>query len=187
MKLPFFPDFIVDGEWLLAGVVIGAVLGGVAVHHVMAPKAVREKPAAEVRQKDGSLVLARQTDQHAKPAQQIPKGAHLSRVVKLEIRPKDQACPPVHVDLSLVSEDNGSQRVIASSPDGTVVGGMDMPVARAIAAAKGHPWAAGASYGLRKHGIGVWAERDLWRLRFGSEIAIRHGEPEANVRVGLTF
>jgi hypothetical protein len=38
-------------------------------------------------------------------------------------------CPPVRVDLSLIRLKDKSQRVLASSPDGQVVGGIDVPIA----------------------------------------------------------
>ena len=36
--------------------------------------------------------------------------------------------PPVTVDLSLVREKDGSKRVVASSPDGAIVSGLDIPI-----------------------------------------------------------
>lgn len=56
--------------------------------HRWRPKEVVETPAAAVRQSDSSLVLRRAPDAHAKPAQEIPKGATVERVVHVEVQPK---------------------------------------------------------------------------------------------------
>ncbi len=42
--------------------------------------------------------------------------------------PGSRACPPVTVDLSLVRMPDQTRRVLASSPNGQVVGGLDVPV-----------------------------------------------------------
>lgn len=44
------------------------------------------------------------------------------------------ACPPVRVDLSLVRMKDKTRRVLASSPDGSVVGGIDVPIESAALA-----------------------------------------------------
>lgn len=133
-----------------------------------------ETPAVAVRQKDGSLELERAPSglssqapagsSPLKPAQAIPKGATVERIVEVTVQPKtsggttapspgvdpgrfklDQGtlkipalgglgssqandCPPVRVDLSLIRLKDKSQRVLASSPDGQVVGGIDVPM-----------------------------------------------------------
>lgn len=126
-----------------------------------------ETPAPAVRQKDGALELERApsglsaTAQPGstplKPAQEIPKGATVERVVQVTVQPtatpsspgnpkldlgtlkmpsldplgsphQGSICPPVRVDLSLIRLKDKSQRVLASSPDGTVVGGIDVPI-----------------------------------------------------------
>jgi hypothetical protein len=92
-----------------------------------------------------------------KPSQAIPKGAKVERIVEVTVDPtatlppslgpgtvnlndlkipslggpaalQAPICPPVRVDLSLIRLKDKSQRVLASSPDGTVVGGLDVPV-----------------------------------------------------------
>lgn len=52
------------------------------------PTPIVETPAVSVRQSDSSLVLQRAPDAHAKPAQVIPKGAMVERVVHVEVQPK---------------------------------------------------------------------------------------------------
>lgn len=73
---------------LVAGIVLGAGGGLGFAWHFWRPKSVVETPAVSVRQPDSSLVLQRAPDAHAKPAQQIPKGATVERVVHVEVQPK---------------------------------------------------------------------------------------------------
>jgi hypothetical protein len=128
-----------------------------------------EPPAPAVREKDGSLELQRVPDgvipgspagsKPLKPAQLLPKGAKVERIVELTVDPgvkptsgrnaglvsggpptpsdsvlalaggsRVSACPPVTVDLTLVRMPDKTQRVLASSPNGEVVGGIDVPV-----------------------------------------------------------
>ena len=135
-------------------------VGGMALAwKIWAPKPAKaEAYAAAVKQSDGSVVLERKPDATAKPAQELPKGAKLERVVQVTVKPSaspveiaptngpDQPaastsdlppgttspCPPIRVDLSLVRMPDESRRVIASSPDGEVVGGVDIPVEAAL-------------------------------------------------------
>jgi hypothetical protein len=91
-----------------------------------------------------------------KPAGTLPKGAVVERNVEVIVRPAPQLntrgsqydkdthlempnpgapdlsaafqCPDVKVDLSLVRMKDQTHRVIASSPDGKVIAGLDVPV-----------------------------------------------------------
>ena len=141
--------------WLVAaGLIFGA---GIAAGW----KIFRPKPVAQVevalpaaRQADGSLILERAPDAKAVPAQQIPKGAKVERIEKIVVRPmapstSAAATAPTNgsgrpaaaltpalpstttVDLTLLRMPDESQRVVASSPDGTIVGGVDIPVSSA--------------------------------------------------------
>src|SRR5690606_9812540 len=92
-------------------------------------------PAPEKRQNDGSLVLERAPDPSpSPPPHALPKGAIEERRVSVVVRPKAsesasepaevpaRECPPVRIDLSLIRDTDGGRRVIASSPDGKVIG-----------------------------------------------------------------
>ena len=124
-------------------------------------KLFRPKPVATVevalpalRQTDGSLILERAPDANAKPAQQIPAGAKVERIERIVVRPTapstsvaataptngsgQLAAGPIpalpsttEVDLTLLRMPDSSERVVASSPDGEIVGGIDVPVAAA--------------------------------------------------------
>ncbi len=142
-------------------------LGFLGAWAIYRPRSAKpEPPAPAVRQKDGSLELERAPSglssqapagsSPLKPAQAIPKGAKVERIVQVTVQPTGKpfigplqgsadepsagstsarsgavsasACPAVTVDLSLVRMPDKSQRVLASSPDGKVVGGLDVPV-----------------------------------------------------------
>ena len=101
-------------------------------------------------------------------------------------------CPKVSVDLSLVRESNGMKRVVASSPDGQIVGAVDIPVETA-APIEDHPWAVGASYNPTNQTGGIWVERDIGRIRVG--VDLNQSRPnlaapmgtEVRIRAGWTF
>lgn len=117
-----------------------------------------EASAPAVRQADGSLVLERKPDQSPPPAaHNIPRGGVEERRVSVVVKPArgvvrtdppDPAhvpadvstkqptldhvdscdCPPVTVDLSIVRMPDKGRRVIASSPDGKILSGVDVPI-----------------------------------------------------------
>jgi hypothetical protein len=133
---------------LAVGLVAGYGLG----YLVTRPRIVMETYKPPIRQADGSLILERKPDAKAKPKQAIPKGDKLERVVQVEVetlKPETK----VRVDLSLVSEPDGSKRVIASSPDGAVTGGFDIPTIPVVIP-KTLNWSAGAVYSPVKRQYG---------------------------------
>lgn len=212
-------------EALIGGValVLGLSLGLAAGWKLWKPsKRPAETYAASTTQKDGSVILERKPDAKAKPAQEIPKGAVVERIVRVVVAPAGplptvpvptassplesitpalltpstprEPCPPVTVDLTLIRLKDQSRRVIASSPDGQVVGGVDIPV-EAAKPIRDLKWAAGASYNPGDKTWGLFADRDAAFLRLGLEVnQIR--EPvlaggrttlEGRVKLGLRF
>lgn len=90
------------------------------------------------------------------------------------------------VDMSLIREKDGSKRVIASSPDGEIVGGLDIPIETLTY--KSRVWAAGISVDPVHQVGGVWVERDIGRIRVGAEVgANRYHDFETRLRVGVTW
>lgn len=77
-----------------------------------------------------------------------------------------QDCPPVTVDLSLVEMPDKSQRVIASSPDGNILGGVDIPVRDAEPQPEPKLWAVGAAISTTRN-FGIWLDRDIGFIRAG--------------------
>lgn len=136
---------------LLVGLVLGWCWGKPS-----AP--VQEPPAASYVQKDGSTVLARvnPATQPAKPPHELPAGSVEERRISVVVQPgpgrivhdtiqvpldypagagnkidsivERCECPPVQVDLSLVRTPDHGRRVIASSPDGKILSGVDVPL-----------------------------------------------------------
>lgn len=205
------------GQTVVKTFVVGLVVGlagglGFGWKH-WRPKSAVETPAPAVRQSDGSMVLARQPDASTKPAQEIPVGATVERVVQVKIQPRRpgpsaEAQPPtagpgpqgatpsapstetapVSVDLTLVRMPDKTERVIASSPDGTVVGGVDIPMTP-VTFPRQLNWAAGAIYGNKTYG--AFVDRDMAFLRLGAEITrqVLSAGPQWDLRVraGIRF
>lgn len=131
---------------------------------------VMETWSAEQRQADGSVMLERKPDAKAKPAHEVPKDSKVERVVKLEVKSKEKPdCPSIDVDLSLVRLPDETRRVIASSSNGEILAGVDIPVesARPVSEPK---WAAGLTMSPITRGYGVFVDRDLGPFRVGAEV-----------------
>ena len=140
-----------------------------------------ETYAPQIRQKDGSVVLERKPQSDAKPAQELPKGAKAERVGSVVVRPKatfQMDAPPtlgygdVRVDWSLVKMPDQTRRMVMSSPDGEIVGGVDVPIESAREQRK-LKWAVGAVYGTTAWGdkaVGAFVDRDFAFVRTGAEV-----------------
>lgn len=197
-------------EWMAAAMVVVIAAGGyVLSNRYLTPKRIAEPAAPSIQQADGSKVLEREGPEapKAKPAHQIPKGGTEERRVSVTVKPypgtgvklapsgtaqaTSADCPPVTVDLSLVKMPDDTRRVVASSRDGEVIGGLDVPLETISRTSS--TWAAGLSWSPTHQTPGVWLERDLSRLRVGAEInqtRIERGGPtgaEVRIRVGWTW
>lgn len=199
--------------WLLritaaaAALVIAAAIGW----QLGQPAPVVETAAPEQRQPDGSVVLERRPDASAKPNQETPPGAKVERVGRVTVQPPAPArkpgreskpcqeiaypCPSVTVDWSLVREADGGRRFLASSPDGTIVGGVDIPVDTAAQPPAPKRWAAGLSWSPINDTPGAWLERDVplfgTAARFGVDVEQTRTQTttgaDIRLRVGLAF
>lgn len=174
---------------IAAGLGLGWKLWGGAENQ---PKV--ETYAPPVRQADGSLVLERKPMTEAQAAAvahrpQIPEGGQVERQVEVVVQPHAQVSPenehdaadmiknpgnvapipPIRVDLALVRMPDDSRRVVASTPDGTITGGLDIPL-EPSKPVKAHPWAAGGSWNPADRTAGAWVERDLSFLRVGADL-----------------
>jgi hypothetical protein len=104
-------------------------------------------------------------------------------------------CPPVRIDLALVKMPDDSRRVIASSPDGKVVGGVDIPTLPDAPAPRVTKWAAGGVYGVASGGgrsMGAFIHRDLAFIRAGAEVTHDTftnlpGQWSARAMIGVRF
>ena len=187
---------------VLALSIIGAAIAVVLLWPHPKPVVETAKPA--VVQSDGSTILERtDTQPEAKPPHVVPKGATVERVVQVKVKPKvviadgikdapslspdaKPANNPITVDLSLVRLTDDTKRVIASSPDGEIVGGMDIPIE--TLAYKPRVWAAGISVDPVHQVGGVWVERDISRIRLGVDAGVnKFHDFETRLRVGVTW
>lgn len=175
-----------DYSWVL--LVLLAALAGYWLRGTDQPAVEAIATAPAMRQADGSLVAERRPESKPKPApHQIPRGAVEERRVTATVQPRQPDCDPVRLDLSLVREGDG-RRIVASSPDGTVIDALDVPLQPALTPAPQRPWAAGALYAPARGDVGVWVERDLGRVRLGADLVQREtGDFAALVRVGWRF
>lgn len=154
-------------RWIVLGFLVALVIGGVFAAWWVRPKTIIETAAPEQQLPGGGLMLARQLDPAAKPKQPIPRGARVERIAQLTVQPgkstaeAGKPCPPVTVDMTLIRERDGGRRVLASSPDGQVVGGIDVPVEPIIVPTPAKRWAAGLSIEPVRQTWGAWVERDL--------------------------
>lgn len=203
MLADWFADTIPPAAraWLIAMLItLAAMAGGVWWWMSIHPATMPVPAAPAVQQADGSLMLERQaTTPTAQPKQQIPRRAKVERVASVTVQadapPPDagQPCPPVTVDLSLIREPDGARRILASSPDGQIVGGIDVPVEPITLPAPAKRWAAGLSWSPIDGTSGIWIERDVWRARFGFDLNQSAGVHtsatglDARVRIGIAF
>lgn len=161
----------------LSGIALGLVLGLGMGWKLWKPTPVQEVYAKETRQKDGSLILPKKPQADAKPKHEIPKGVVVERIAQIIVSPNVPThvpsspslespsatvplCPPVTVDMTLIRQKDGTRRIVASSPDGQVIGGVDIPVESA-APAKVLKNAAGASYNPVGKTYGLWYQRNI--------------------------
>ena len=157
--------------------VVGAAVAAVLLWPRPQPVIEVAKPA--IVQSDESLILER-TD---KPTAVIADGIKDAPGVSRDAHPANN---PRAGDLSLVRLKDDTKRVIASSPDGEIVGGMDIPVETLTY--KSRVWAAGISVDPVHQVGGVWVERDIGRIRVGAEVgANRYHDFETRLRVGVTW
>lgn len=95
-------------------------------------------------------------------------------------------CPAVTVDLTLIRMPDQTRRVVASSPDGLVVGGVDVPVESATVP-KVLRWSAGVTYDPGTKHYGAALARDVGPLRLGGIIIADPGAPRVALVAMLRF
>lgn len=175
-----------------AFVFAGGLAAGYRLYH---SESISEGYAPQVKQSDGSVVLTR--DPEAKPDAPAPKlPGKVERTVVVKVKPKPEKkeptkpdssglcpvleCPALTVRLDLIQQEEG-RRVVASSPDGDIVGGIDIPVEKWIKRNE-NKWAAGVTYDTDKK-PGAFLDRDLGPFRVGVEADAE----VVRARVGIRF
>lgn len=167
---------------LLLAIGAGVWLGRQTVPRLV-PEDVSPQPAQSLP--GNAVMLERKPVAKVKP---IKPGTQVERAITATVQPDDPECEPVTVDLQLV-QDGAGRRVVASSPDGVVVGGLDVPV-RQIAFEASLRWAAGVSCEPAdcRRTAGVWVDRDFDRVRTGAAVTMQPGgKPRVEVRAGFRW
>lgn len=179
--LPLRVDLIVVALAVLA---VAALIAWATWPSKPIPEVITAAP--EVRQADNSVIAERAPDAHPpKPRHMLPKGAVEERRESIVAAPAAGASS-VEIDLSLVRMPDNGRRVVASSPDGTVVSALDIPIEAGLVPPPPKHWAAGLAYSTERE-VGIWLERDIGRLRLGAEVSKGQGRPRAEIRVGVAF
>ncbi len=192
------------------GIALGLGIGWKMWRPKPIPPAIYQPP---IHQADGSQVIEVKPDAHAKPPHLIPHGATVEDVVHVVVQPNQPAppaslppsgsvalepsrpCPPVTVDLSILRMEDGSRRVVASSPDGTILSAVQIPVEAAKPQPKVLKWAAGGSWNPQDHTYGGFVDRDFAFVRVGAEILQQRAPVVAGggitwatqIKVGIRF
>lgn len=169
----------ISAACVLAAAGIGVYSGMMIERSMEVPEDV--SPAPEERLPGGGLKLERALqsapDAQELPPTPVPPGATVERRVRVVAKPEPVSradelppcdCPPVTVDLALIREGEG-RRVLAWSPDGRILGGLDVPIVAGLVPAS-QPWAVGVSYDPFDGTPGAWVERDLGRIRVGVDL-----------------
>lgn len=202
---------------ILAAILLSlSCLSGIYIGYKMfnnKPEIVYQHSAGEVVINDSTKLLAKQPDKDAKADMPLPKGATLERVVKFSVKQKakpvqeatesgnvegkvggvsgetslDELCPPIDISLALILDKDKQQRVEAYSPNGEIVGGIDIPVRDITIPKEAKKWAIGMSYNTLEV-KGLWVERDVGRIRLGAEVVSLPVVGEVyTARLGFTF
>ena len=179
-------------------------LGLAAGYYFYHPTPVEETYAPEAKQPDGSTILERVPDAKARPKQVIPKGGTVERTVEVVVKSNGKApesalksdstlkdgkgidCPPITVDATLVRLEDGSKRVVVSSPNGTILSGVDIPIESATLP-RNLNWAAGISVNPAERTFGGWIDRDLGPFRVGAELNQVKSGFDMRIKAGMRF
>lgn len=154
---------------------------------------IPEPPATESRQVDGSLILRRDASAPVS-LPKLPTGSRATRHASVTVRPKQPeavpvgcpVCPDVRVDLTTVEQADGSKRIIAASPDGVVIGGMDVPI-EPVKIQTAKKWAAGGYFSPLDNGFGGWVQRDIGPWVVGAAAGVAEKQVDVRGYVGVRF
>lgn len=187
---------------LVVIVAVGLLLAGLALGwYIFRPGPPKpETYAPTAVQKDKSIIVEKKPSPTARPKAEVPKGAKVERIVRLEVKPLElppqasldsagaleTSCPSLDMELSLVRLPDESRRVILKSDRGEVLNAVDIPVESARPF-KGLKWAAGVSCNPMDRGLGGWLDRDLGPFRLGAEINQIKDGFDTRFKVGVRF
>jgi hypothetical protein len=174
--------------------IFGALLASLAtnagwVYIMFRPKPiVTETAQPEVRRADGSVILERSaTNPDATPRlTSVPKGGVIQRVVTVEVpSPPPTATAdssPTTVELTIYKDEDGGERVVAATDKGVILGGLDVPVAPAVALPK-YKWVAGGGYFT--NGYSAFVGREFFNNRVQVAVVLTSTKSAAGNALGL--
>jgi hypothetical protein len=173
---------------------------------------LRDVPGPTVYLPGGAVVLAKKVENlHAKPTikQETPDGSTTIEEGTIVVQPKPpeekpavqgqqvaQPPAPITVNFAIVKMPDNTRRVVASSPDGTVTGGIDIVDEPLPPPPKLMLRAAGIVYGTTAWGDtakGAFYDHDWKMLRFGGEVTkntyatVNRTGWEGRVKIGVIF
>ncbi|MES2488563.1 MAG: hypothetical protein V4607_02140 [Pseudomonadota bacterium] len=170
----------------LLALVFIALAAGFWIGSSQTPKPEAMTAAPEVRQGDGSVILARAPN--AKPPvapHKIPPGTVEVRRVTTKIAPAQENCDPITITSSLIQDGDGL-RAVVSADNGTIVEGTDTPIRALNLAPAPRLWAVEALYDPFNKHYGARVSRDVGRLRL-SVNAIQRDKDRLDHFVGVGF
>jgi hypothetical protein len=168
----------------------------------------RDVPGPAIILHDGGQVLEKKIASKSTIIQVIPDGAHVQEEGTIIFRPNPDPAPDdhpakvpdaphdFHINFALVTMADGSRRVVASSPEGKVVGGIDIVVDPHKPAPPPLRNSAGLVYGTTAWGDtakGIFYDRDWKFIRAGLEVThntyanVNRTAWEGRIKVGLNF
>lgn len=166
-----------------------AFASGVWVERIRVAAPENTAAAPEVRQKDGSLILAR-TSNPTPPAAPhiIPHKMTEMRRITSTMKPKTPNCPPVTTTTSIVKDGDGGLRAIVSAGDDTVVTGQDMVIHPLNLSPKPKVWAAEVLYDPFHQHYGARVSRDIGPVRLSANAIQRSAtRVDTFIGVGISF
>lgn len=174
------------------GMVVGLLLGWWLWHPRQAPV---EAAAPEIALPQSNAFVPERKPSEPVPeplkaaVKELGQGAKLERAVKLTVQPKGETdCKKVDLELGVVRMPDNTQRVIARSDDGEIVGGVDIPIA-AQPLPRNLKWSAGGAYDVAERRYGIYVDRNFGPFRIGADVMRRTEETGLTVivRVGIRF
>jgi hypothetical protein len=96
------------------------------------------------------------------------KGAKLERAALITVKPKQEDCNDLNLELGVLRLKDNSQRLVVRSDDGATLGGVDIPLDRS--SPRVPKWSAGALYNPLDRTFGAYVDRDLGPFRAGIDL-----------------
>lgn len=173
----------------LIGFAVALIFGMALGWKLHAPTPIALESAKPAITLSNATVLER-TPAAAVPAKIVAaakevKGAKLERAALVTVKPKQEGCNELNLELGVLRLQDNSQRLVVRS-DGATLGGVDIPLDRA--SPRVLKWSAGALYNPFDRTFGAYVDRDLGPFRAGLDLMQdRNRGAAVIVRFGVRF